>query len=178
VSDLRQHETARMRGEPLGPEHAAELAPYLADPRWAASLSPTGRPPAAGGTAAELQVKAAHWSEHGFGLWLLRDRLDPRHPMVGRGGLQHTDIEGGDEVEIAWAIVPERWREGLATELATACVEIAFTALGLDHVIAITTPDNVASRRVMEKVGMRFERNFAKTFDGIELPMVLYARTR
>jgi hypothetical protein len=30
----------------------------------------------------------------------------------------------------------------------------------------------------MEKVGMRFERNFAKTFDGIELPMVLYARTR
>ena len=54
-------------------------------------------------------------------MWLLRDRSTGE--MVGRGGLQHTFVAGLDEVEAGWAIVPERWGEGLATELAHACVD-------------------------------------------------------
>jgi RimJ/RimL family protein N-acetyltransferase len=113
----------------------------------AATLSPTGRPPAPGGSPQELTLKAAHWRQFGFGLWLLRDRFSGA--VVGRGGLQRTIIEAANEVEIAWAIVPDRWRQGLATELARACIEIARHDLALPHVIAYTRTDNIASRGVM-----------------------------
>jgi RimJ/RimL family protein N-acetyltransferase len=176
VRDLQIYETERMRCEALVPEHLPELLPLLADPRWAATLSTDGLPPAPGGTPEQMRAKTDHWAEHGFGMWLLRDRAT--NETVGRGGLQHTEIEGVDEVEIGWAIAPARWRQGLATELALACIEIAFGDLDLDHVIAYTTPENFASRGVMKKVGMSFQRDFIKRFDGLDLDCVLYRRNR
>jgi RimJ/RimL family protein N-acetyltransferase len=103
-------------------------------------------------------------------LWLLRDRGSGL--MVGRGGLQYTDAIGGFAVEAAWTIVPERWGEGLATELAVASVGVAFGALHLDDLIAITLPDNHASRRVMEKAGFGYDREI----EHVGLAHVLYRR--
>jgi RimJ/RimL family protein N-acetyltransferase len=157
-SDLRHLETARLSCEALVPAHADEIAPLLWDPRVAATLSPDEMPPAWGAAPDELAVNDLHWRTHGFGLWLLRDRGTGQ--MVGRGGLQHTDATGDDEVEIAWAIAPERWRQGLATELALVCMSVAFEQLELGSVIAYTRPDNIASRRVMEKAGLVLERTF------------------
>jgi [ribosomal protein S5]-alanine N-acetyltransferase len=176
LRDLRIYETERMVCEALSPEHASELKPLLADPGWAARLSTDGLPPAPGGTPEQLQLKVDHWDRFGFGMWLLRDRSTGA--TVGRGGLQHTEVEGVDEVEIAWAIAPERWRQGLATELALACIAIAFDDLDLPHVIAYTTPQNAASRGVMTKVGMDYGRAFEKVFDGVALSCVLYCRRR
>ncbi len=167
--DLRILTTARLQLEALSPDHCGELTPLLEDPRVAATLSPTGRPPAPGGSTQELAVKAEHWRRVGFGLWLLRDRRSGA--LVGRGGLQRTIIEANDEVEIAWAIVPECWRQGLATELARTCIEIARDDLALADVIAYTRTDNVASRGVMEKAGMSLEREF---IDRWGLRSVLY----
>jgi RimJ/RimL family protein N-acetyltransferase len=164
--------------EALVPAHAPELVALLADPLWASGLSPDGRPPVPGATPQHLQEKTEHWDRYGFGLWLLRDRIDPAHPVIGRGGLQHTDIEGVDEVEIGWAIAPSRWRQGLATELALACIELAFTELDRPDVIAYTTPTNAKSRGVMKKVGMEYERAFNKVFLGFALTMVLYRLQR
>ena len=93
--------------------------------------------------------------------------------MVGRGGLQHTLATGEPEVEVAWAIVPARWREGLATELALAALELAFDQLALESVSAYTRPDNFASRGVMKKAGMTFERSFT---DRHGIREVLYRR--
>jgi RimJ/RimL family protein N-acetyltransferase len=168
---IRALRTDRLVGEPLGPSHAGELRALLHDPRVAATLSPSGLPPVPGGSPEALRAKAEHWHRHGFGLWLLRDRASGA--MVGRGGLQRTRIDGADEVEIAWAIVPDRWREGLATELARACVELAFAELELDGLVAFTLSTNIASRRVMDKAGMRYERDL--TYAG--LPHVLYRIT-
>ncbi len=156
--DLRRLTTTRLLCEALTPAHAAEVQPLLGDPRVAATLSPTSLPPAPGGSPEELQAKAEHWRRHGFGLWLLRDRAT--YAMVGRGGLQHTLIGDVEEVEIAWAIVPERWRDGLATELAVTCIEVALDDLALPSVMAYTRIDNVASRGVMKKAGMSLEREF------------------
>ena len=77
---------------------------------------------------------------------------------------------GRDEVEIGWAVVPDRWGQGLATELGAASVAHAFGPLGLAEVVSFTLVDNRASRRVMEKLGFAYE-------DEIEyagLPHVLY----
>ena len=92
--------------------------------------------------------------------------------MVGRGGLQYTYAPGLNEVEAAWAIVPERWGQGLATELAGAAVAAAFEELELPWIIALALPHNFASRRVMEKTGFTYERDI----EYAGLPHVLYER--
>jgi RimJ/RimL family protein N-acetyltransferase len=94
--------------------------------------------------------------------------------MVGRGGLQWTYVGGHDEVEVAWAVVPERWGEGLATELAEASIATAFGPLHLEQIVAFTLPHNITSRRVMEKTGFQFERDIVHA----GLPHVLYRRRR
>ena len=62
----------------------------------------------------------------------------------------------------------------LRTELAHACVEVGFEQLGLLEIVAFTLPDNIASRRVMEKAGFRYERDIVHA----GLPHVLYRRQR
>jgi RimJ/RimL family protein N-acetyltransferase len=103
-------------------------------------------------------------------MWLLRDRQTGE--MVGRGGLQYTYTAGLNDVEAAWAIVPERWGQGLATELALACADVAFRQLDLLDIVAFTLPTNVASRRVMEKAAFVYERDIVHA----GLPHVLYRR--
>jgi [ribosomal protein S5]-alanine N-acetyltransferase len=164
--------TLRLTGERLRSDHAAELTALLLDPAVTRWLWPFPTPRTATDVVAGLADGAEHWEHHGFGLWLLRDRVSGE--MVGRGGLQYTDVDGASETEVAWAIVPERWGQGLATELAHACVKVAFGALELDGLVAMTMPDNLASRRVMEKAAFVFDREI----EHAGLPHVLYRRRR
>jgi RimJ/RimL family protein N-acetyltransferase len=170
TSTIDRIETERMILERLRLEHAPDLSRLLRDPRVAVTLSPTGAPPSESEVAALLRAKVDHWDRHGFGMWLLRDRATGE--MVGRGGLQYTYTAGLHDVEAAWAVVPERWGQGLATELAHACVEVGFEQLSFREIVAFTLPDNVASRRVMEKSGFTYERDIIHA----GLPHVLYRR--
>lgn len=92
----------------------------------------------------------------GCGLWLVRERDSGQ--MLGQGGLQSSLVGGANEVEAAWAIVPDHWGQGLATELARAAVQVAFGELALPEIVAFALPENHASRRVMHKTGFVFER--------------------
>jgi ribosomal-protein-alanine N-acetyltransferase len=108
------------------------------------------------------------WDRVGYGPWTLRDRGGGA--FVGRGGLQRATIDGVDEVELGYALRPEWWGRGLATEVSRAALELAFERLELPNVVAFTMPTNVRSRRVMEKLGFTFERDIVWS----ELPHVLY----
>jgi RimJ/RimL family protein N-acetyltransferase len=68
--------------------------------------------------------------------------------------------------------MPAYWGQGYATELGAAAVELAFGPLGLDSVVAYTLPHNLASRRVMDKLGFSYEREIVYA----DLPHVLYRR--
>jgi len=103
-----------------------------------------------------VQANLEHWQRNGFGLWILRSD----GAFVGRAGLRRVLIEGTDEVELAYAFVSEVWGCGLATEVACKLIAIGFADLQLTELVAFTLPDNAASIRVMEKAGLRFERNF------------------
>jgi ribosomal-protein-alanine N-acetyltransferase len=116
------------------------------------------------------QVEA--WDGGGFGQWTLRDR--PTGAFVGRGGLRPVTIEAVDEVELGYALRPEWWGRGLATEMSRVALEIGFEGLGLDSIVAFTMPTNTRSRRVMEKMGMTFERDIVWA----GMPHVLYRITR
>ncbi len=172
IGTIERVETRRMILERLRLDHAEAQARLFLDPRVAATLWPGADPPTEADVLAGLAAKLDHWDRHGFGMWLLRDR--ETGAAVGRGGLQYTYTAGLHDVEAGWAVVPERWGQGLATELAHACVAVGFDQLDLLEIVAFTLPDNLASRRVMEKAGFTYERNIVHA----GLPHVLYRRRR
>lgn len=162
-------ERGRLRYERLSPRHAEELEGFALDPSvWRTLQDPRDPPPTMADVRHMAERKHAHWETHGFGQWLLRDPSDGL--AVGRGGLQYTKATGAREVEIGWAVLPARWGQGLATELAQTSIQAAFATLGLEVVIAYTQPDNLASRRVMEKVGLLYEGEFRHE----DIPHVLH----
>ena len=73
---------------------------------------------------------------------------------------RHVLVEGRDEVEVGYGFVPEYWGRGFATELARESVRVGFNELRLPNMVSFTLPTNLASRRVMEKAGFRYERDF------------------
>ncbi len=172
LGTLERLQTARLTCERLCADHASELSTLLSDARMARTLWARSMPPSRRDMALSLAAKLDHWEEHGFGMWLVRDRATAE--MVGRGGLQYTYVAELDEIEAGWAIVPERWGQGLATELALACVEVAFGELELSEIVAFTLPSNLASCRVMEKTGFAYEREIIH----VGIPHVLYRRDR
>ena len=112
-----------------------------------------------------------HWQRWGFGLWTV---LLPDGEIVGHAGAQHSTVAGRREVELGWFIHPDHWRQGYATEMAREAVRVAFDVLELEDVVAFTVDRNAASRAVMEKLGMRYERDI----EHAGLPHVLYRLSR
>ena len=146
--------TERLLAAPLRADDFAVLCELHRDPAVMATL---GGVRTDDRTRAYLAENLAHWDEHGFGLWIFRERTT--NVFVGRGGLRHVILEGQSEVEVTYALAREAWGKGFATEIATAALEVAFHQLGLQAVVAFAVLENAASRRVMEKVGFRYERD-------------------
>ncbi len=109
-------------------------------------------------TRAYLSENLAHWAAHGFGMWIFHER--DGGAFVGRGGLRHVVLDGRSDVEVFYALMPKAWGQGYATEIARASIEAAFRQLALRELVAFTGSDNARSRRVMEKVGFVYERDF------------------
>lgn len=136
------------------PAHLPDLIRMHADPQHMATL---GGVRDEAWTMAYLERNLAHWETFGFGLWMVR--LDPAGPIIGRGLLRHLDVEGVDEVEIGYSFEPEHWGRGYATEIARACLSVGRETFGLRHMVAVTLPTNAASRHVLEKAGLHYDRD-------------------
>ena len=160
--------TPRMRGERLVEAHFPHLLALYRDPKVMATL---------GGVQTEAQIRVgfdanlAHWDKHGYGLWAFFDLDDGS--FMGRGGLRSLMQDGVNEFEIAYAVPANKWGKGIATEIAALSAKVAFEQLGLGNVVAFTLPDNVASRKVMEKLHMTYERDIIHA----DMPHVLYRLT-
>jgi RimJ/RimL family protein N-acetyltransferase len=120
--------------------------------------------------AAMLADNASHQAAHGFAYRAWHERATGA--LVARGGLRHQIVGGRAEVEVGWVVVPERWGEGLATELGAAALEHGFGPLGLDRIVVYTLPENARSRRVAEKLGFAYKRDVVHA----GLAHVLFAR--
>ena len=145
--------TDRLTAERLRLEHLDELVHMHRDERIMATL---GGPRSIADTERFLQANLEHWQQNGFGLWMFRRSSDGA--FVGRAGLRRVHVADADEVEIAYVLTSEMWGCGLATEIARKLIIIGFTELQLTTLVAFTLVDNRASIRVMEKAGLRFER--------------------
>jgi ribosomal-protein-alanine N-acetyltransferase len=104
-----------------------------------------------------------HWEQHGFGWYAVECREE--RSLLGWCGL--NIIDKTEEVEIKYLLKQSHWGRGLATEGATRCVQDGLQTLGLDEIIGLAHPDNIASQRVLEKAGLRYS-NRAQYF-GLDL---------
>jgi len=105
-------------------------------------------------SAQSIERFVRHWEKHGYGLWAVEYKASGA--FIGRIGLLHREDspEGQHRVEVAWLVDRRFWGQGLATEGAQASIRYGFEELTLERIISIALPQNVASRRVMEKAGL------------------------
>jgi len=91
-----------------------------------------------------------------LGLWATIHKETGR--FIGRCGLLPWEIDGKLEIEIAYLLDKKFWHQGLATEAANGIMKYAFEKLHLSRLICLIDPDNIASQRVAEGIGMTLER--------------------
>ena len=101
-----------------------------------------------------LNYFGEHWLKNGYGDWAVTDRAHAG--LIGHCGLNFIPEAG--EVEVEYSLAKPYWGRGIATEAARASVRYGFEALQMEHIIALADPQNIASRRVMEKVGLVYQK--------------------
>lgn len=167
---VKERQTQRLLLRRPTPEDRALYHAHFTKPAIESWLRPSPLPPFTPQVLDELiDGDCAHWSDHGFGPWLLIDR--ETGAFVGRGGLAWTAVEGTAEVELPWSIEPHLHGQGLGTEAAIAAIEWA-REQRFEEVVALVLPANHASQRVAEKAG--FNRNGEVAHAG--LPHLLFRR--
>jgi len=114
------------------------------------------------------QCLQAHICKHGYGFFAVE--LEETGEFIGFTGLKHNDFDAPftPAVEIGWRLSSSHWGKGYAPEAAKAVLKYGFNEAGLDEIVSFTVPDNMKSRRVMEKVGM--ERDMDGDFMHPSLP--------
>ena len=150
--------TARLSAERISLAHFNEIHQIQSDPEVMKTLSANGKSFSEQMTREHLQKSVVHWERHGFGLWLFRDQTDGR--FIGRGDLTMYQINDENIIGLAYAVMSDSRNRGFATEMAEWSLKIGFEQLKFQEIASWTLPLNRASQRVMEKLGLRYERDF------------------
>jgi len=108
----------------------------------------------------------------GYGLFAVV--LKSSGEAIGNCGVVKQSVEGESLLEVGYHFRRDHWGHGYATEAARGCMDYAFRRLGAAKVVSLILPENLPSRRVAERNGMKVERQ--AMFH--ELPHLMYARTR
>jgi len=99
-----------------------------------------------------IEWNKANYAEHGHGLWIVETHAGE---FLGDCGLTWQEFNGRSELEVGYHLRTDFQGRGYATEAAAACKDYARDVLHVQRLVAIIHPDNFASRRVAEKIGMR-----------------------
>jgi len=150
---MAELETDRLRLRPWREDDLDVYARICADPEVMRYI--TGVPLTHEQSGAQLARFERGWKKRGFGMWAAEEKANG--VLIGRIGLlYHEDWPEGAATEVAWLLDRSYWGRGLATEGALASLRYGFEKLGLERIISITLPRNIASWRVMEKAGLTF----------------------
>ena len=93
---------------------------------------------------------------NGFGRWAVIEKST--NEFLGWCGLKYD--KNLDETDIGFRFFEEHWNKGLATESAKACINFGFENLNLKSIVGRAMSENIASIKVLEKIGLKFEREF------------------
>jgi RimJ/RimL family protein N-acetyltransferase len=150
--------TARLLAEAVTSLHFHDIHRLHTDPQVMKTLSADGQPLSEEAIRESIRQAVDHWQQHGFGFWVFHRKSDGQ--FIGRGGLKTYQIDGKDVIGLAYAVMSDYWSRGFATEMGRASLEVGFGQLSFPEICSWTLPTNLASQRVMEKLGFQYERDF------------------
>jgi RimJ/RimL family protein N-acetyltransferase len=164
--------TERLAIRCFAPDDAPFIVELLNDPDWLRHIGDRGVRTLADARRYLHDGPLAMQAQEGFALWAVLRRGDA--VPLGMCGLLRR--AGLDDVDLGYAFMPAARGQGFAREAAAAVLAHGFEALGLRRIVAITRPDNDASARVLEAIGMRFERRLRVA--GHPADSLLYAKEK
>ena len=162
-------ETERLNLREVKESDAAFVLELLNDPDFVRYVADRGVRTLEDARRYIVERFTAAYRRDGFGFWLVESKESGA--PAGICGLVKRDTLPG--VDVGYAFLPPFRSKGYAYESASAVVAYARDVLGLKRLLAITSPDNSVSMRVLEKLGMRFEGMVSLTPD--EPPVRLFA---
>jgi RimJ/RimL family protein N-acetyltransferase len=141
----------RLRLTPLTEDDLDEYASLRGDPRTRV-YSRSGLPVPPELAREELEASSASWRDHDFGHWCVR-----RHDRTFVGVIHVVAVDA--QPELGWTLVPAAWGQGLATEAAQLVAADLLSRAGVSQITSFLHAENVASRRIAEKLGMRLRES-------------------
>jgi len=160
-------ETERLLLRQFSTEDAEFILELLNEPSFIRNIGDRGVRTIEGANSYILNGPVASYAKNGFGLYLVK--LKETNESIGMCGLIQRDAL--EDVDIGYAFLPRFWSKGYAVESALAVKEYAGNVIGLNHIVAITDPENEGSIRVLEKIGFQFEKMVKLSEDDIELKL-------
>jgi [ribosomal protein S5]-alanine N-acetyltransferase len=160
-------ETERLLLQHLSTQDAEFILELLNDPAFIRNIGDRGVRTIDGANSYILNGPVASYAKNGFGLYLVK--LKETDESIGMCGLIRRDTL--ENVDIGYAFLPKFWSKGYAVEAARAVKEYAKNAIGLNRIVAIVDPENEGSIRVLEKIGLQFEKMIRLSEDDIELKL-------
>jgi RimJ/RimL family protein N-acetyltransferase len=161
-------ETSRLRLREFTEGDAAFILELVNEPAWLRFIGDRNVHSLEDARVYILRGPVASYAKHGFGLWAVELRESP----VGMCGLIRRDSL--PDADLGFAFLARHRGHGYAREAAAAAVAVAHEVFALTRLLAITDPDNTASRAVLEHVGFTFEREFTWSENGQQ--QALYAK--
>lgn len=160
-------ETERLRLRRLTADDADFMLRVLNEPSFIENIGDRGVRTAEDARAYILRGPVASYERFGFGLYMVE--LKGSGAGVGICGLLKRDALG--DVDLGYALLPEFWSQGYASEAAAGVLAYARGALGLGRVVAVVSPGNGASIRLLERLGFRYERMVRLSADDDEIKL-------
>jgi RimJ/RimL family protein N-acetyltransferase len=160
-------ETDRLILRQLSTDDAAFILELVNEPSFIQNIGDRGVRTLEDARAYILRVAISSYEKNGFGLYLVA--LKGSGQAIGMCGL--IKRQGLEDVDIGYAFLPRFWLKGYAVEAAAAVKDYARDALGLKRLVAITDPANQGSIRVLEKIGLKYEKMVRLSADDIELKL-------
>jgi RimJ/RimL family protein N-acetyltransferase len=143
-------DTRRLHFREMTDDDLDNMAAMLGDPEGMTFYT---SPKSRSETQGWIDWNKINYAEYGFGLWIV-ETLEGT--FVGDCGLTWQQVDGAPALEVGYHVRRDLQGRGYATEAAGACREYA-TRLGQPKLVAIIHPENVASQRVAERIGLAFQ---------------------
>ena len=141
--------------QPIKLSSLPRLAAIWSDPDVTRLLPSRGQPISSSKTEKSIRSLVEHWQSKGYGVWEIVEN-DNTDFMVGYCGLRY--LEEIDETEVLYGLDRAYWDKGIATQAAIAAITYGFEHTNLQRIVGLSFPENAASRRVMEKAGLVYEK--------------------
>jgi ribosomal-protein-alanine N-acetyltransferase len=165
-------ETGRLTLRRITTDDAPVILALVNDPAWLANIGDRGVRTLEDARAYIEKGPVAMYQRLGFGLYLAVRKEDGA--AIGMAGLIKRDTL--DDVDVGFAFFPEYRGQGYARESAAAVIAYGKRELGLERIVAITSPTNAPSIKVLEKVGLVFDRSLGKSPEGLDTWLFVPAR--